>query len=429
MRICLISAKLAAVADLYSLLLKIRQLLSAQPIIRRPIRHSSPVAWIVSLLLSLLLLSACASAPEDYPTHAPTIKTAGQALEPASATVAPSAATGKPSIGDGSMVVPPPTYTAVTNEIDQPAPRQAQVPTGTPTKPLPSPAPDPYAGLSVADLISRAYGGGQLEIIDTMKITDRFTRYLFTYPSDGLTIYGFMNVPNQGSRFPVAIMLHGYVDPGQYQTLDYTTRYADHLAEAGYFVIHPNLRGFPPSDGGPDPFRVGLAVDVLNLIAIIREQSQDPTGHLRRADTDDINLWGHSMGGGVTLRVITVNNDPYLRSAVLYGAMSGDEAQNYEKIRQWSDGTVGDFELAAPPAKLRAISPINHLDRVKTPVSLHHGSVDDVVPPEWSEDLCLRLQLLRQPVECHSYNGMPHTFRGASDDLLMQRTTAFFDRH
>ncbi len=326
-------------------------------------------------------------------------------------------------------IQPPPTYTpfiqATAATTSPPTPR----PTSAAGEAAPSPTPPPYAGLFIADLARREYGGGELEIVDTLEVTDEFTRYLITYPSEGLTIYGFMNVPNLGSRFPVVIALHGYIDPAQYNTLDYTTRYADALARAGYFVIHPNMRGFPPSDQGDSAFRVGLAVDILNLIAIIRQQSQDPTRYLRRADADDINLWGHSMGGGVVLRVITVNNSPYIRAAVLYGAMSGDERRNYEKIRQWSAGRVGDFELAASPSLLKAISPIYQLDRIGAAVSIHHGAADTLVPPDWSDDLCQRLQNLQKPVQCHTYAGMPHTFSGASEAHFMERVVAFFNDH
>lgn len=324
---------------------------------------------------------------------------------------------------------PPPTYTPVVFQTPVPTATPAPADQSAAASPTAAVTPVPYAGLLIAELVKRDYGGGALDIIDTLEVNEAFTRYLITYPSDGLTIYGFMNVPDEGNRFPVIIALHGYVDPGQYRTLDYTTRYADHLARAGYFVIHPNLRGFPPSDDGDSAYRVGLAVDVLNLIAIIREQGQDPLGYLRRADVDDINLWGHSMGGGVALRVLTVDNSPYIRSAVLYGSMSGDEQKNYTKILEWSDGEVGHFELAASPALLKAISPIYHLDRITAPVSIHHGLSDDTVPPEWSADLCSRLQAQQHPVDCHTYPAMPHTFRGANDQLFMDRVAAFFARH
>ncbi|MFZ1396647.1 MAG: alpha/beta fold hydrolase, partial [Candidatus Promineifilaceae bacterium] len=289
--------------------------------------------------------------------------------------------------------------------------------------------PDPYADLTIAALSARSYGGGQLEIIDTLEEGEIFTRYLITYPSDGLTVYGFMNVPNEGDNFPVALLLHGYIDPAEYDTIAYTRRYADALAVAGYFVIHPNFRNYPPSDEGPNPYRIGYAIDVLNLIAIIREQSQDPFGYLRRADEDQIHLWGHSMGGGVALRVLTVNNDVYLRTAVLYGAMSGDERQNYEQIQIWSGGQNGPFELAATDAQLGQISPIYFLDRINAAVSIHHSDGDETVPIAWSQDLCERLRGLQKRVECFTYYATPHTFRGEADALFMERVTRFFNEN
>jgi dipeptidyl aminopeptidase/acylaminoacyl peptidase len=274
-----------------------------------------------------------------------------------------------------------------------------------------------------------------LEITDTLETNELFTRYAIKYPSDGLEIHGFMNVPNVGDNFPVALVLHGYIDPDEYELVPYTRRYADALTEAGYFVIHPNFRNYPPSDSGPDPYRIGYATDVLNLIAIIREQSQDPLGTLRRANADDINLWGHSMGGGVALRVITVVNEPYLRAAVLYGSMSGDEAKNYGRIRQWTNSSRGQFEMAAPPETLEAISPLFNLERVEAAVAVHHSYADDVVPVEWSQEVCDVLEGLSAAgeipfaPECFFYEAQPHTFRGGGDALFMERTIEFFNRH
>ena len=167
----------------------------------------------------------------------------------------------------------------------------------------------------------------------------------------------------------------------------------------------------------------------MNLMAIIREQSRDPLGPLRRADPEAIHLWGHSMGGGVALRVATIINAPYLRAAVLYGAMSGDEVQNYEKILVWSDGRSGSSELAAPPETLRAISPIYHLERITAPISIHHGEGDETVPPDWSADLCARLEAIDHPFECFTYHAAPHTFYGDWEDLFNRRVIEFFDRY
>src|SRR5919108_2239177 len=164
-----------------------------------------------------------------------------------------------------------------------PLPNATQLPTATATPtllPTISPTPDPYFPWTIDYLRSRTYGGGQMEFLEIIAQNLYFTRYLIRYPSDGLNIYGFANIPNDEEPHPVIIALHGYIDPAIYNTLDYTTHYADALASAGYVVFHPNLRGYRPSDDGENLFRVGMATDVLNLIELIQSQSgaADPLG-------------------------------------------------------------------------------------------------------------------------------------------------------
>jgi dipeptidyl aminopeptidase/acylaminoacyl peptidase len=279
--------------------------------------------------------------------------------------------------------------------------------------------------LTIADLSARTYGGGELKIEEVLEVTSAFTRSLVSYPSEGLTLYGFMNTPQGTGPFPVALMMHGYIPPEQYNTLAYTTRYADALARAGYLTIHPNYRNYPPSDEGDDRFRASHSVDALNLIAIIRAQTGQP-GPLQAADPSFVGMVGHSMGGGITLRTITISDA--VQAAVLYGAMSGDEQRNYEKILEWSGGARGLEELNTLPEDLQRISPIFHLERLTAPVSIHHGDYDGTVPPAWSEELCQQLQALNKPVECFTYPGQPHTFQGEGDQLFMQRVVDFFNR-
>ncbi|MEM7113449.1 MAG: alpha/beta fold hydrolase [Chloroflexota bacterium] len=372
-------------------------------------------------LVFIAFLVACGQAnpsvQERAPTQAAIIIEAPQATEAASPTVSP----------EPTAVFLTPSPTTSPKSI-VPAPTETQAP--SPTAPAtPTATPNPYLPYTIETLSKRPFGGGALQIIDTLEETETFTRYLITYPSDGLTIYGFMNVPHEGVQFPVALVLHGYIPPSEYETVAYTRRYADALAEEGYFVIHPNLRNFPPSDNSEDFFRVGMATDVLNLIAIIREQSQDPVGTLRRADADNIHLWGHSMGGGIALRVATVNPADYLKGIVLYGAMSGNEQWNYERILEWSGGSRGTFELAASDEMLAEISPIDHLERLQTAVSIHHSDADDIVPFAWAVDLCERLTALNHPVECFTYEGQPHTFRGEVDQLFIRRFIRFFKQY
>lgn len=290
--------------------------------------------------------------------------------------------------------------------------------------PAPSPTPDPYLGMTIADLQARSYGEGEIEIEGVLEIKDDFIRFLISYNSDGVKIYGFMNLPNGDGPFPVIVVDHGYVTPQRYQTVAYTTRYADALAQAGYLVFHPNYRNHPPSEEGPNPFRVGYAIDVLNLVGILQEGAGRP-GLLEIAIPDKIGLFGHSMGGGITLRTVTVN--PGITAAVLYGAISGDERANYERSAYWTNDPDGIGALETPEEDMQRISTIFHLEDIQTPLSIHHGLSDVVVPPEWSADLCARMVTLEKTVECFDYPGQPHIFTGSAHDLFMQRVIDFFD--
>jgi dipeptidyl aminopeptidase/acylaminoacyl peptidase len=253
-----------------------------------------------------------------------------------------------------------------------------------------------------------------------------FTRYLIRFPSDGLKIYGFADIPNNEEVHAVVIALHGYIDPAAYNTLDYTTHYVDALANAGYIVLHPNLRGYLPSDHGENLFRVGMAIDVLNLIALVHSQSGGPDP-LRNANPNAIGLWGHSMGGGITTRVLTVSED--VKAAVLYAAMSGDEQKNYEAIRQWSGQTRGLEELNVPVEALDRISPMYFFQNITAAVSIHHGMADQLVPLDWSVTTCDKLTALGKNVQCQYYENMPHTFYGAGDKEFIGNTVQFFDQY
>jgi dipeptidyl aminopeptidase/acylaminoacyl peptidase len=321
--------------------------------------------------------------------------------------------------------VPVRTTIATLTETLLPTATQLSTFTATPP-PTFSPTPDPYLPYTIEYLQSRAYGGGQIEFLEILGQNILFTRYLIRYPSDGLNIYGFANIPNDEGSHPVIIALHGYIDPGIYNTLDYTTHYADALASARYIVLHPNLRGYSPSDDGENLFRVGMATDVLNLIGLIQTQSggSDP---LRTADPNLIGLWGHSMGGGISTRVLTISDD--VRAAVLYGAMSGDEQKNYEAIQRWSGNTRGMEELAIPVEALTRISPIYFFDDITAAVSIHHGTADATVLLDWSMLTCEQLKSLGKNVECRYYEDMPHTFYGQGDQEFIQNTVQFFNQY
>jgi dipeptidyl aminopeptidase/acylaminoacyl peptidase len=233
----------------------------------------------------------------------------------------------------------------------------------------------PYEELFVESLRARAYGGGEFNVERDLQATNAFTRSLINFTSDDLKVFGFMNTPRGSGPFPVVLVLHGYVNPRTYRTpFTYTQRYADALARAGFLVIHPDYRGHGRSEGSQEEgnlFRTGYAIDVLNLIEHVKR--------LPNARPGAIGLFGHSMGGGISIRVLTVNPD--VKAAVLYGSMSGDERLN--------------------------------VDRIKNVFSGASTMPEDDVP-------------LGKPVEYFSYSQGGHSLRGRNYTTLMGRVVRFF---
>jgi dipeptidyl aminopeptidase/acylaminoacyl peptidase len=295
----------------------------------------------------------------------------------------------------------------------------------TPTLTL-SPTPAPYEQYTIDYLRGRTYGSGAIELLETLEETDLFTRYLICYPSDGLNVYGFVNVPKGEGPFPVIIALHGLVDTKNYQTLDYTTPDLDAIAQAGYIVFHPNLRGYPPSDNGDNLFRVGMSIDGLNLMALIKSGS-GPAELLSTAAADKIGLWGHSMGGNIVLRVLVVSSD--VKAAVLYAPLSGEEVKNAELLADATSDPTFQMEQAILPAISQRISPLYYYSNITSPIQLHHGTADAVIPVAWSEGTCDAATTAGVQIECIYYPDERHTFSGRVTDEFYGAMLNFYETH
>lgn len=154
-----------------------------------------------------------------------------------------------------------------------PIPPPTRAPTWTPSA-ADSPTPELFFyRYTIEALRLRPYGGGKIELVRRTAETPLYYQYIFRYPSDGLTIYGYANLPRGDGPFSVIVMLHGAANPASYDIFEQDTEYADLLARRGYIVLHPNYRNFSPSDPGENPFLAGYAIDVLNLIALVRSEA------------------------------------------------------------------------------------------------------------------------------------------------------------
>ncbi|MBN1449598.1 MAG: alpha/beta fold hydrolase [Anaerolineales bacterium] len=349
-------------------------------------------------------------------------------------------------------------------------PPQATIVTSIPPTLTPSPTAVPTTEewiypYTIAGLREHEYQGGEIQVGDMLNETDVYMSYLISYPSDGLTITGVMQIPKLGKEpFPVILMNHGFFSRAVYTSGDGTDRAAEFLNRHGYLTLSSDYRSWGDSDVDYSLFYSGLVIDVINLM--------DAIPSIPQADPERIGMWGHSMGGGVTLKVLTI--DPFLpvpvaqararevegriKAAVLYSTVSADDA---DIIARWGSGCIGDYlegerlygcnssdilpldlppgliqaykETARNPDLLRQVAALHYLDDVSAPVQINYGTEDGKffggTPPEWSQKAYQGFIDAGKQAELFAYEGEGHSFVSDQWWAFMERSAHFFDEY
>ncbi len=342
------------------------------------------------------------------------------------------------------VAAPTPAQLIVTIVPPTLEPTKTPVPTATLTR---EESIEPY---TIAGLRRREFENGRITIRETLLDTDHFTRYLIQYPSDGLTITGVLQIPKAGEPpYPVIVMNHGFFSRYIYNSGDGTDRAADFLNRKGYLTVSSDYRSWGGSDTGESLFYSGQVIDVVNLMYALPS--------IPEADTTRIGMWGHSMGGGITAKVLTIVEDR-IKAAVLYSSVSADFA---DVIARWGPGCVGDvyegeaafgcnssdilpldlppnltasyFDATTDPVMLEAVSPLYHFDKVKAPVQIVYGTEDGKTsagtPPEWSKKMYDAFIEAGVEAQIFGYQGEEHSFIGDPWFVFMAKTQLFFDKY
>ncbi|HEU5315711.1 MAG TPA: prolyl oligopeptidase family serine peptidase [Chloroflexota bacterium] len=354
----------------------------------------------------------------------------GCASEPPAA--APAAAnpdtTARPVQAAPSVVPPSATPVPPSPTITPPTPTAA--PTATPINlPVPTRAgEDPTDQRTIAGLRARAYEGGPIEVGRVLADTPAYTSYFITYPSDGLRVTGYLNVPKGQGPFPVLIVNHGFVAPQGYVAVasNYTKREGDFLASRGYLTAGSDFRGHGNSPGTAvgTHLETAYVIDALNLIASLKTHPA--------ADTSRLGVWGHSNGGSISERIMVVSKD--VDATVIWAGVSSDATDAWLYLRDWLRRPERDVraQYGHPddlPDLYGLMGGRNYLADVVGPVQIHHGAADASVPYQHGVALDQALTALGRPHEFLTYPGAPHTFSGPTWDLAISRTLAFFDQH
>ena len=282
----------------------------------------------------------------------------------------------------------------------------------------------------------RTYPGSDVVIEETLAPAANYNRYIASYRSEGLKIYALLTVPSgdpPAGGWPVIIFNHGYIPPTVYQTTERYVAYVDYFASRGYIVFKSDYRGHGNSEGqaGGAYSSPDYTIDVLNALASMER--------FPSANPDKIGMWGHSMGGYITLRAMVISKD--IKAGVIWAGVIG----SYEDM-----GTLWHPTLPAPQATSSrnfssrlvelhgspqqnpdfwaSISAINFLGDLSGPLQLHHTEQDSEVPFIFSEHVYEAAQAIGAPVDLYSYPGDDHNIANYFS-TAMQRSVDFFDQY
>jgi dipeptidyl aminopeptidase/acylaminoacyl peptidase len=286
----------------------------------------------------------------------------------------------------------------------------------------------------------REYPGSDIVIERELEPGVNYRRYYASYLSEGLKIYALLTVPNgerPASGWPVIIFNHGFIPPDVYRTTERYVAYVDRLAQSGYIVFRSDYRGHDQSDGDASGAygSPGYVIDVLNAVASLKRYPD--------ADLERIGMWGHSMGGYITLRSMVI--DPGIKAGVIWAGVVAPYPDLFARgprptpstatrtpfpgERRWRTLWV---ELYGTPEEnpefWNGISANAFLADLSGPIQLHHGTADDSVPLAASETLYAEMTEIGLPVEFYTYEGDNHNLAGFFT-TAMNRTIEFFDRY
>lgn len=294
--------------------------------------------------------------------------------------------------------------------------------------------------LNIEYMRAQEYPGSEIVIEQTLPQGSNYHRYLASYKSDGLKIYALLTVPIGSppeGGWPAIIFNHGYIPPDQYRTTERYIAYTDAFSKNGYILFRPDYRGHGNSEGSPEGayYSPAYTIDVLNALSSVKKY---PGVNVQR-----IGMWGHSMGGSITLRSMVVNKD--IKAGVIWAGVVAsyeDMAKNWSRSRPWVPSQreqvlrrpgrqtliekYGDFSQNR--SFWNSITPISFVKDISGPIQLHHGTLDEEVPVLFSEKLNQALTDNGKKVEFYAYQGDDHNLAGNLNTAL-QRSVGFFDKY
>lgn len=274
----------------------------------------------------------------------------------------------------------------------------------------------PLKKYSVPNLKKTTFSGRDIIIKKEINRSEKFiTHQYFSYIGDK-KVSGLINIPIEEGKYPIALLIRGYVDKEIYSSGVGTQRIGEFLAQNGYITIAPDFLGYGQSDkasvdGLEDRFQtytttLELLASLKNLNnALLKSNISGIT-----ADNNNVVIWGHSNGGQIALTILAITekkyptvlwapvSKPFPYSILFYTDQYSDKGKYLRKL-------IADFE---DKYDIKKYDPTNYYHLIKAPVQIHQGMLDEDVPTNWSNELYELLSKHNDEIEYFTYDNADH---------------------
>ncbi|MFP3952384.1 MAG: alpha/beta fold hydrolase, partial [Candidatus Bathyarchaeia archaeon] len=197
----------------------------------------------------------------------------------------------------------------------------------------------------------------------------------------------------EAGESPVIVLVHGGPESQSRPLFDFRVQY---FLNKGYSVFLPNVRGstgYGKSYSHLDDVRKRMD-SVRDLAEGVKWLKYDP-----QIDGEGIVVMGGSYGGFMVLSAITTYPDLWAAAVDIVGisnlATFLENTSDYR--RKHREAEYGSLE--EDREFLESIAPINHIDRIETPLMVVQGANDPRVPLTESEQMVKALREKEKPVE------------------------------
>ena len=305
----------------------------------------------------------------------------------------------------------------------------------------PTPKTRVYDQYSFSVIAKKEFPKGEITLEGMVKQEVDFTSWVFSYQYQGKKISGMLNLPNEAAQFigknrkiiktdkkwPVVVMMRGYVDENIYYTGIGTQPAASVFAKSGLITFAPDFLGFGSSNEASSDIleaRFQCPEEVMALLSSLET--------FTLADSEKMFFWAHSNGGQITMSVLEITGKKIpttfwapvskgFPEAVLYYMDLDNLDEGGQKVKK----AIDEFLLDYDPADF---SVDYHFDQLKSPMQVHQGGADEWVPTDWSDNFVQKVRDVGGDIKYYKYPKADHNLRPDWDQVV-ERDLEFFRKY